>query len=200
MHAVSSEARPGSHKALKTTVRARLDRLPWSRFHVLLVVALGITWILDGLEVTIVGSIALAITLMVAQAFLFNAVFFTYGLVLTHFYGVAEQRVGLYLLPLALGNFAGPLALGHLFDTVGRRKMIAGTFGISALLLADCIALQRQTERWIRLRSAADADRRSNRNEARHRRGRQVARKHCKAPFERMKAVRCFSPHVSFHR
>jgi predicted MFS family arabinose efflux permease len=78
---------------------------------------------------------ALAFTLMVAQACLFNAVFFTYGLVLTHFYKVPEQHVGLYLLPLAVGNFAGPLALGHLFDTLGRRKMIAGTFGISALLL-----------------------------------------------------------------
>jgi MFS family permease len=72
---------------------------------------------------------ALAFTLMVAQACLFNAVFFTYGLVLTHFYKVPEQHVGLYLLPLAVGNFAGPPALGHLFDTLGRRKMLAGTFG-----------------------------------------------------------------------
>ena len=100
---------------------------------------------------------ALAITLMVAQAFLFNAVFFTYGLVLTHFYGVAEQRVGLYLLPLALGNFAGPLTLGHLFDTVGRRKMIAATFGTSALLLfvtaglfgAGYLSAQTQTAAWM---------------------------------------------------
>jgi MFS family permease len=103
------------------------------------------------------GRSALAITLMVAQAFLFNAVFFTYGLVLTHFYRVAEQRVGLYLLPLALGNFAGPLALGHLFDTVGRRKMIAGTFGISALLLfataiafgAGYLSARTQTAAWM---------------------------------------------------
>jgi MFS family permease len=51
------------------------------------------------------------------------------GLVLTHFYKVPEQHVGLYLLPLAVGNFAGPPALGHLFDTLGRRKMLAGTFG-----------------------------------------------------------------------
>ncbi len=100
---------------------------------------------------------ALALILMIAQAFLFNAVFFTYGLVLTHFYGVSEQRVGLYLLPLALGNFAGPLALGHLFDTVGRRKMITGTFGISALLLlatavlfgAGYLSARTQTAAWI---------------------------------------------------
>lgn len=100
---------------------------------------------------------ALAIILMIAQAFLFNAVFFTYGLVLTHFYQVPEPRVGLYLLPLALGNFAGPLALGHLFDTVGRRKMIAGTFGVSALLLlmtaglfaAGYLSAQTQTAAWM---------------------------------------------------
>jgi hypothetical protein len=55
---------------------------------------------------------------MVAQAFLFNAVFFTYGLVLTHFHHVGQTRVGLYLLPLTLGNFAGPLLLGSLFDTI----------------------------------------------------------------------------------
>ncbi len=83
----------------------------------------------------------LAIALMVAQAFLFNAVFFTYGLVLTHFYHVEQTRVGLYLLPLTLGNFAGPLLLGSLFDTLGRKKMIAGTFAISALLLLATAAL-----------------------------------------------------------
>ncbi len=83
----------------------------------------------------------LALALMVAQSFLFNAVFFTYGLVLAHFYRVPEQRVGLYLLPLALGNFFGPLLLGSLFDTVGRKKMISGTFGVSAVLLFATAAL-----------------------------------------------------------
>ena len=77
----------------------------------------------------------LALTLMVAQSFLYNSVFFSYGLILSHFYHVPEQRIGFYLLPLALGNFCGPLLLGSLFDTVGRRKMIAGTFAISGLLL-----------------------------------------------------------------
>ena len=77
----------------------------------------------------------LAITLMVAQSFLYNSVFFSYGLILSHFYRVPEQRIGFYLLPLALGNFCGPLLLGTLFDTVGRRKMIGGTFAISGLLL-----------------------------------------------------------------
>jgi MFS family permease len=82
------------------------------------------------------GRSLLAFTLMVAQAFLFNAVFFTYGLVLTKAYHVSNARIGLYVLPLALGNLLGPVLLGHLFDTVGRRRMIAGTFGLSGLLLA----------------------------------------------------------------
>ena len=69
----------------------------------------------------------LALTLMVAQAFLFNAVFFTYGLVLSTFYHVQDSRIGIYILPLAAGNFLGPLLLGRLFDTVGRKPMIVGT-------------------------------------------------------------------------
>lgn len=83
----------------------------------------------------------LAFTLMVAQAFLYNAVFFTYGLVLTHFYHVPEQRVGAYVLPFAIANFCGPLLLGTWFDTVGRRKMISATFGASALLMLLTAAL-----------------------------------------------------------
>jgi MFS family permease len=83
----------------------------------------------------------LALTLMVAQAFLFNAVFFTYGLVLATFYHIPEQRIGTYILPLAAGNFLGPLLLGHLFDTVGRKKMIAGTYGLSGVLLIGVAAL-----------------------------------------------------------
>jgi len=78
---------------------------------------------------------ALALVLMVAQAFLFNAVFFSYGLVLAKYQGVAETSTGLYLLPLAVSNFLGPLVLGHFFDTIGRRVMIAGTYAVSAVLL-----------------------------------------------------------------
>jgi MFS family permease len=77
----------------------------------------------------------LALVLMVAQSFLYNSVFFSYGLILSHFYGVPEQHIGYYLLPLALGNFCGPLLLGTLFDTIGRRKMITGTFAVSGVLL-----------------------------------------------------------------
>jgi MFS family permease len=74
-------------------------------------------------------------SLMVAQAFLYNSIFFTYALVLTRFYDVPAPDTGLYLLPFAVGNFVGVLALGPFFDTIGRRQMIAGTFIVSALLL-----------------------------------------------------------------
>jgi MFS family permease len=78
----------------------------------------------------------LVLVLMTAQAFLFNSVFFTYGLVLNSAYHVAKQNVGLFILPLALGNLMGPLLLGHFFDTIGRRRMITGTYAVSGLLLA----------------------------------------------------------------
>src|SRR5213082_3555681 len=78
----------------------------------------------------------LGFVLMLTQAFFYNAIFFTYALVLMRFYGVPEQRVGGYLLPFALGNVLGPIVLGHLFDTIGRKQMIAATYGISGILLA----------------------------------------------------------------
>jgi MFS family permease len=77
----------------------------------------------------------LGFTLMAAQAFFYNAVFFTYGLVLLTFYHAAPERLGLYLLPVALGNFAGPLLLGKLFDSIGRKPMIAATYAGSGILL-----------------------------------------------------------------
>jgi MFS family permease len=77
----------------------------------------------------------LGLSLMISQAFLYNAIFFTYAMVLTRFYNVAAGRTGIYLLPFAVGNFLGPLVLGTFFDTVGRRQMISGTYILSALLL-----------------------------------------------------------------
>jgi MFS family permease len=77
----------------------------------------------------------LALSLMIAQAFLFNAVFFTYGLVLATFYDVPDRRTGLHLVVLAASNFLGPVLLGALFDTVGRRVMIGLTYAISGVLL-----------------------------------------------------------------
>src|SRR6201746_2321330 len=65
------------------------------------------------------------LALMTAQAFFYNAIFFTYALVLTDFFGIASNQVGWYLLPFAAGNFLGPLLLGRLFDTLGARTLIA---------------------------------------------------------------------------
>jgi MFS family permease len=77
----------------------------------------------------------LGLVLIASQAFLYNAIFFTYALVLTRFYEVPAAETGLYLLPFAIGNFAGPLVLGRWFDRWGRRVMIAGTYVVSAVLL-----------------------------------------------------------------
>ena len=76
---------------------------------------------------------AVALALMISQAFFYNAIFFTYALVLTRFHGVPEGRVALYIFPFALGNVLGPLVLGPLFDHVGRRRMIALTYVLSGV-------------------------------------------------------------------
>jgi len=78
----------------------------------------------------------LGLSLFIGQAFIYNAVFFTYALVLDKFYGVGADQVGWYIAAFAVGNFAGPLLLGRLFDSVGRKPMIAGTYIGSGLLLA----------------------------------------------------------------
>src|SRR5215208_918800 len=75
------------------------------------------------------------LALFTGQAFLYNAIFFTYALVLTEIYDVNPSTVGLYLLPFAVGNFAGPLLLGRFFDSIGRKPMIAGTYILSGVLL-----------------------------------------------------------------
>jgi MFS family permease len=75
------------------------------------------------------------LSLFTGQAFLYNAIFFTYSMVLTKIYGVSSSSVGLYLLPFAVGNFLGPLLLGRYFDSVGRKPMIAGTYILSGILL-----------------------------------------------------------------
>jgi MFS family permease len=77
----------------------------------------------------------LCFSLFTGQAFLYNAIFFTYALVLTKFYNVGSGSVGWYILPFAAGNFAGPLLLGRFFDTIGRKPMIAGTYILSGVLL-----------------------------------------------------------------
>ncbi len=97
------------------------------------------------------------LSLMAAQAFFYNAIFFTYALILTDFYGVPSDRIGWYLLPFAAGNFLGPVFLGRLFDTRGRRPMIAFTYIVSGILLAgtgylfmrNLIGAETQTLCWM---------------------------------------------------
>ena len=97
------------------------------------------------------------LALMIAQAFFYNAIFFTFALVLTDFFGIASNQVGWYILPFAAGNFLGPLLLGRLFDTVGRRVMITATYGVSGVLLAisgylfsiGALTAQTQTIAWM---------------------------------------------------
>lgn len=78
----------------------------------------------------------LGIALMAAQAFCYNAVFFTYALILQRFYGVSSSGIGWFMLPFAVGNFLGPLLLGKLFDTIGRRVMITATYAVSGIMMA----------------------------------------------------------------
>jgi len=279
---VSAAVRQDNDRVVETSIPARLDDLRWSGFHTRVVLALGITWILDGLEVTLAGALSgalkesptlrfsnfdvglansaylagavlgalgfgwltdrigrkklffitlavyltataatalswsvgsyalfrfltgagieqrlrdegqaipdvplakvrlrtrthtplgdvvhtlihrhrsrtlVALALMTAQAFFYNAIFFTYALVLTTFYGVPSQHVGWYILPFAAGNVLGPLLLGRLFDTIGRRPMIAFTYLMSGLLLAltgwlfanEMLSVREQTLAW----------------------------------------------------
>ena len=97
------------------------------------------------------------LALMAAQAFFYNAIFFTFALVLTDFYGIRADHVGWYILPFAAGNFLGPVLLGRLFDTLGRRTMITVTYGVSGILLAlsgylfsiGALSAQGQTIAWM---------------------------------------------------
>ena len=87
------------------------------------------------------GRSVLALVLMIAQAFFYNAIFFTYALVLERYYGIPPVRAGYYIFPFAIGNVLGPVLIGHLFDTVGRRRMIALTYALSGLFLVVTGAL-----------------------------------------------------------
>jgi MFS family permease len=97
------------------------------------------------------------LALMAAQAFFYNAIFFTYALILTDFYGIPSDHVGWYILPFAAGNFLGPVVLGKMFDSIGRRTMITLTYGLSGLLLAvtgyyfsrGLISAEMQTIAWM---------------------------------------------------
>ena len=116
-----------------------------------------LTEVFNTIFVTYRQRALVGLMLMAAQAFFYNAIFFTFALVLTRFYGVATPDVGWYVLPFALGNVLGPLILGPLFDTIGRKPMITFTYAISGVLLAvtgwlfalDMISATQQTIAWM---------------------------------------------------
>jgi MFS family permease len=97
--------------------------------------ALGMKTVAHTLIVRYRRRSAVALVLMATQAFFYNAIFFTYALVLGKFFAVPDARIGAYLLPFAAGNFLGPLLLGKWFDSIGRRVMIAATYALSGALL-----------------------------------------------------------------
>ncbi|MGD8168535.1 MFS transporter [Herbiconiux sp. P16] len=120
-----------------------LDRIPFKKIASVL--------IRDYPNRTVVG-----LTMMITQSFLYNAIFFTYALALQNFYGVENDAVQYFFFPFAIGNLAGPLVLGHLFDTWGRRKMILLTYGLAGVILtisgflfqADLLNATTQTAFW----------------------------------------------------
>jgi MFS family permease len=106
MTAVLETSRP-----FRTDIPARLDRLPWSRWHWLVVVALGITWVIDGLEVTLVGAIS---TVLVEPGTLH----------------LTPAQVGLLNTAYLVGAVVGALVFGYLTDRLGRKKLFTVTLGV----------------------------------------------------------------------
>ena len=93
----------------------------------------GILGIVKSILFTYPKRSFVGLMLMGSQAFFYNAIFFTYALVLTTFFGVTASDVAYFIFPFAIGNVLGPICLGHFFDSVGRRPMIFGTYMASAV-------------------------------------------------------------------
>ena len=111
---MSSIAASGEGRTFKTLVPARIDRLPWSRFHTRMVVALGIAWVLDGLEITIAGAAAGVLS---EPATL----------------GLTSVEIGLIATVYLAGQVVGALVFGRLSDALGRRKLFIFTLGVYLL-------------------------------------------------------------------
>jgi MFS family permease len=138
-------SKPTAHSGADRTVRLRM------RGHT------PLAEVARTLFVTYRRRTLVGLSLMSAQAFFYNAIFFTYALILTDFYGTPAQQVGWYILPFAAGNVLGPILLGRLFDTIGRKVMIASTYALSGILLAvtadlfgrDVLTAQTLTLAWM---------------------------------------------------
>ena len=142
---VMPDARPDIDIAIiETDIPARLDRLPWTRFHTLIVIALGITWVLDGLEVTIAGSIVGALRESPVLRF-------------------TEAEIGLVASSYLAGAVAGALLFGYLTDRFGRRKLFMVTLGL--YLLATAATALRMG--FLELRAVPGADRSRDRRRVR---------------------------------
>jgi MFS family permease len=128
----SIERRVRSHSPAQAPACLRFT----TREHAISFVDLGVTLFRHYPRRAVLGLV-----LMAAQAFFYNAIFFTYAMVLGRFFSVPPENVGFYLVPFALSNFFGPLLLGRLFDTWGRKPMIASTYALSGLLLAGTAVL-----------------------------------------------------------
>lgn len=135
-----SHGRPEAAEAIVAQIEARAgvtyspdEQLAVTRLHPRAVTPLG--EVFHTLFVRHRDRALVGLALMSAQAFFYNAIFFTYALILTDFYQVPSQNIGWFILPFAAGNFLGPLLLGRFFDTVGRRVMISFTYAMSGLLL-----------------------------------------------------------------
>lgn len=111
------------------------------------------------------SRLVLGLSLMITQSFLYNAIFFTYAVILQRAYGVSSERTWVYIFPFAAGNLLGALGLGRFFDTIGRRKMITLTYCLSAILLAlsawlfhqGALNAQTQTAMWCAIFFLASA-------------------------------------------
>ena len=139
-----THGRPEEASDVVTAIEARVEReteqpLPPVPPGQLQLRRHGGGWFLPSLRVLAVeyrSRTVLGVALMGSQAFCYNAVLFTYALVLTKFYDVPSGRVGWFMLPFALGNFLGPLLLGRFFDTLGRKRMITATYALAGILMA----------------------------------------------------------------
>src|ERR1700751_4857267 len=107
----------GAASVFETDIPARLDRLPWSRFHWLVIIALGIAWVLDGLEVTIVGSLSGALTESPVLR-------------------LTGAQVGLAASAYLIGAVAGALFFGWLTDRLGRKKLFFITLTVYLIAAA----------------------------------------------------------------